>query len=134
MIMSASSSLTKSEWPIRLLLDEVWLHTHRKLAHQMEAAGVWMPRPLYKKLLYEQRARGDVLRRQILLPILGNADYAYINSEAVYGLLNYRFRAHLPLIVSFGYELGFGIHSYLHEDESRRQDVAKLCALFNLGA
>lgn len=133
MTMSAFSSLTKSDWPIGLLLDEVWLQAHRRLVHKMEASGLWMPRQLYKRLLYEQRARGDVLRRQVLLPSLGNADYTYINSEAAYGLLNYRFRAHLPLIVSFGYEIGFGLHSYLHVNESRRQDIARLCALFNLG-
>jgi hypothetical protein len=133
MTMSDSSNLTKSDWPLELLFDEIRLQTHRKLVHQLEAAGLWMPGQLYKQLLYEQRARGAVLRCQILHPILGNTDYAYINSEVVYGRANYRFRAHLPLIASFGYEMGFGIHSYLYEDENRRQDVARLCALFNLG-
>jgi len=123
-----------SDWPFALMLDEVWLRVRRTLVHKLEKACLWIEASSYLTLIHEQQIQGENLKKIILGSALGSVDYGYLNGEAIFGSSNRRFRSRIPKVLSFGYELGYGIR-FIGKDTIDEQDkqIAHLCALFNMG-
>lgn len=123
----------RSDWPLSLMLDEVWLRVHRVLVHRMEESGVWPEVGLYNTFMKDQRAQGERLKSELLHTVLGRIDYACISTETIFGVANQRFRARLPFVISFGYELGSGLYGFLNSGSEHVAEVARICSMFNLG-
>lgn len=122
------------DWPFALMLDETWLRVRRTLVHKLEESRLWMQSGPYLDLMRQQQGQGKDLKETLLLPMLGPVDYACLNGEAIFGSANHRFRSRMPQVLSFGYEIGRGMRTlrkniYAEQDEQ----IARLCALFNLG-
>lgn len=132
---------SSSDWPSALMLDEVWLRVHRVFIHQLEESGLWVQPVHHSTFMQEQKALGEQLKRDLLSQVLDPADYLYLSSESVFGASNQRFRARLPFVLAFGYELGSGFYQRLnstHSDAVAERKhveiaVAELCSIFNLG-
>jgi len=80
-----------------------------------------------------QRDVGEKLKREVLLPILGAADYSFFNSEYVFGAANRRLRVRVPLVLAFGFETGTAFYSLQDRRQKHRREAGNLCAIFNLG-
>jgi hypothetical protein len=122
-----------SEWPISLLLDEVWLRGRRTLVHELERRGLWPERAQYRRYIAQQHALGERLGEQVLLPAVGERDAALLRSEAAFGAANQRVRERLPIVLAFGHELGSVLHAIIGGQPAARYAVAERCAVFNLG-
>jgi hypothetical protein len=122
-----------SEWPLVLMLDEVWLRVRRVTVHKLELSGFWPVADSHRLFIRHERDVGEHLKSDLLTLVLGRADYAQLNSETIFGAINQRFRARLPLVLSFGYELGSGLYGLVNGAPGRAAEIAELCAVFNLG-
>jgi len=131
--MDASSEITQSDWPLPLMLDEVWLRARRVLVHRLETESLWSDNRSYQTFMKEQKARGEKLKAELLQEVLGHRDYAWLSSETIFGATNQRFRTRLPFVVAFGYELGASLYGLLDGQPNQLADIAELCAVFNLG-
>jgi len=131
--MHKSSESARSDWPLSLMLDEIWLRIHRTLVHKLEAASVWPEVGPHNILMRGQKALGERLKSELLSEVLGRIDFACLNSETIFGVANQRFRARLPFVISFGYELGSGFSTLLHGECEHTAEVARICGMFNLG-
>jgi hypothetical protein len=81
----------------------------------------------------QQRELGEKLKRDVLLEILGAADYAFLNSESLFGVMNRRLRARMPIVLAFGFETGAALYSLQNQGGRNRREVGNMCAIFNLG-
>lgn len=129
----AATAPTASDWPIPFLLDEAWLRSRRLLVQEMERRGLWPRTAPHVAFMQEQRDQGRRLAQGLLGDALGPIDFAHLNSESIYGPANRHLRERLPYVLSFGYELGAGLHALLTDDAAHRDAAAELGALFNLG-
>ena len=100
-----------------------------RLIARLRQAGLWQPPAAFRSEMGQQRARGEVLLRQLLAPCVGPSDLALLGQGRAFGLSDSRLRKRLPLMLSFGYELGLGLQDLLSSDPCG----APLCALLNLG-
>jgi hypothetical protein len=131
-MMTPQSQQDLSEWPISCMLDELHFRVLRQIVHQMESRGLWVRREHRTEILDARHAYGAHLMQETLLPVLGD-DYAELVSERVFGLTDYKFGLRAPRSLSFGYDMGTGIHRLLVSDGFTRSETGKLCALFNFG-
>ena len=131
--MNAEADNPKSDWPLNFLLDEVWLKSRRVLVHQLEASKLWLKTENYEQYMKGQKELGDKIKREILRDILGQQDYAYLNSEVIFGPANRRFMQRLPYITAFGYELGSLMSLLLDGEETNAHEVSVIASIFNVG-
>jgi hypothetical protein len=87
----------------------------------------------YEAHMKEQRELGDEIRRKVLSNILGPDDFAYLNSEVIFGSANRRFASKLPYIAAFGYGLGVVMSDLLGVNEKATHEISTLTSLFNIG-
>lgn len=120
-----------SEWPVGLLLDEVWLRTRRTLVEALEGAQFWPKATDYFAFLASQRRAGQALRDEALLAALPRNDRAWLMSPATFGASNNRFKMQTPLALAFGYSLGDGLQR-LYGGASDKA-ISEACGLFNFG-
>lgn len=105
----------------------------RKLAEEMQSAGLWLPPKRLAQFLQSQKKLGRMLEERLVMPALNPADHRHLAQPVGGSFLMRRPRLRIPLIVAFGYEMGLALHSFEYADESDREGVARMCALFNLG-
>jgi hypothetical protein len=115
------------------MLDEVWLRARRVLVHELEASGLWMDTAAYNSFRREQKGIGERLKRQLLRKVLGESDYAFLSSEAIFGSSNHHYRSKVPFVLAFGYELGGGLYDLLGGPREQTASIGELCSVFNLG-
>jgi hypothetical protein len=128
------ASTTPSDWPVGLLLDELWLRSRRLLVHELERLGCWSDQATYRSTMLEQARRGDELRMAVLSRVLGPAELRLLGSESIFAAANRRFRTRLPLSLAFGYELGRAFAAAAPNcDGEAMQQALELAALFNFG-
>jgi hypothetical protein len=114
----------------RLVVDDDESRSVRsRLIARLRQAGLWQPPQAFRSEMGQQRSRGEVLLRQLLDPCVGPSDLALLGQARAFGLSDSRLRKRLPLMLSFGYELGLGLQDLLASDPCG----APLCALLNLG-
>lgn len=123
----------QSEWPLFLMLDEVWLRVRRALVHKLEAERLWPSTKEYKNYMEKRKKLGDKITSETLIDVFGTNDYAYLNSESIFGASNRQFRYKLPYIASFGYEVGSTMYNLNGKDETDAFEVSKICSVFNIG-
>jgi len=128
-----TTSTTNSDWPLALMLDEVWLRARRVLVHELEASGLWMETASFNSLRTEQKGVGERLKRQLLREVLGESDYAFLSSETIFGSSNHHYRSKIPFVLAFGYELGGGLYDLLGGPSDQTATIGELCSIFNLG-
>ena len=122
-----------SEWPLGLVMDEVWLKTRRLLVQALEGLGCWLPGRAHSEIIQAERRRGNNLAQRVLPTVLGE-DYDLLRSEALFGPLNQRFRRKLPMALSFGASLANYFEALQGQGAVDRQStIADLCGIFNLG-
>lgn len=120
-----------SEWPVGLLLDEVWLRARRSLVVALENAGVWPRGEEQGAFVSEQRTKGEALRDAVLMRHLADEDRRWLASPALFAAANRRFRSRVPMALAFGHELSVGLQALdRHETDAA---VAQACAIFNFG-
>lgn len=124
---------TTSEWPLALLLDETWLRVRRVLVHRLEGSGTWPSASAQRDRLQRHRAQGERIRRDLLVRVLGPEDSALICSESTFARASPRLPIRLPLVLAFGYELGWCLNGLGADLPDRQESAAELCAVFNLG-
>jgi hypothetical protein len=122
----------KSDWPLPLMLDEVWLRVRRVLVHKLERERFWPDTKEYKDYVEKQKKIGDKVKIEILRDIFGDTDYAYLNSELIFGAGNRRFRTKLPYVAAFGYKVGLTMHNLIGGKEDG-YEVSKISSIFNIG-
>jgi hypothetical protein len=122
-----------SEWPVQLVLDEVWLRARRGLVQELERRGLWPERARYRRYMGAQRELGERLRQSLLVPAIGEADAALLGSETPFGPANQRVRDRVPVVLAFGHELGAALCDVVAADAGTGGAVAERCAMFNLG-
>lgn len=119
------------EWPIGLLLDEVWLRARRAVVNSLADVGLWPDAAEQLTFTTAKRLRGKELRDRVLLPALREEDRRWIVSPAIFGASNRRFRAKTPSALAFGLDISKGMQ--MIAGRPVRQDVAEACAVFNFG-
>lgn len=122
-----------SEWPTSLLMDEAWLMVRRNMVCSFEAKDIWLSPAEYKEIWQQQLELGNQLRKNILLPVLGAADYARLSNETLFGKYNHQFQRKLPFSLAFGYETGSLVNELFNQPAPQQQQIREICALFNLG-
>lgn len=123
--------MLQSEWPVGLLLDEVWLATRRSLVTALERAALWPVAAEHQAFFTSQRRRGEDLRQRVLLNLLLEEDRRWLMSPSLFGASNRRFRARTPITMAFGYSVSEGLQSLGgHQADTA---VAEACGLFNFG-
>lgn len=128
------TSAAPSDWPLPLMLDEVWLRAHRGFVHVLEGASLWPDAASQRAFMGFQRNLGEHLRDTVLLDVLSRNDFVHVSTESIFGASNRRFRRRLPFVLAFGHELGGGFYDALTKGSgTRRAEVAEACAIFNLG-
>lgn len=125
------SGPASSEWPVPLLLDEVWLRARRKLVHALKEAGVWPSRDDYISFAARQQGTGTDLRNRVLMPRLFDDDRRWLVAPSTFGPSNRRFRSGVVRTLAFGHDLSCGLQAF----EGREADAsaAQTCGLFNFG-
>jgi hypothetical protein len=124
--------VVQGEWPVGLLLDEVWLVTRRTLVAALERAALWPRATEHQVFTASQRKRGEALREQVLLALLSEEDGRWLMSPSLFGASNRRFRARTPLTLAFGYSVSEGLQS-MTADVPATTALAEACGLFNFG-
>jgi hypothetical protein len=120
------------DWPLSLLLDELWLRSRRLSVHRLESSGFWMDGDQYWPCIGKLVELGQDIDRRCLQQQLSAVEYAYLHSEQAFALSRNSFGRRWPLILAFGHQVtglfaaccGVG------------RDIDKLCevgACFNLG-
>jgi hypothetical protein len=120
-------------WADDLLLDELTFKVRREVIDELESAGLWPNKAKVRRITNDQRAHGQAFVDHELSRWLTVEDFAWINSESIFGLSNYRLRDRLPMLIGFGYELGAGLHAWLGCQARTRNIATELGAAFNLG-
>ena len=128
-----TSAHPQPPWPVEHLLDELWLRSRRLVAERMDAAGLWPAPKVQRKVMRGQWMRGEVLERQILLPALGAADFAWVHSDAAFGGRGARLGRSLPYVLAFGYELGGTLQTGRGDGGIVGDEWPRLCGLLNVG-
>src|SRR5947207_3544725 len=108
------------EWPVGLLLDEIWLRARRTLVASLAEADLWPEQAEHQAFVESERRRGEALRDTVLLSALPEEDRRWLLSPAIFGASNRRFRARTPLSLAFGYTLG----EYLQPPSGAVNDAA----------
>jgi len=125
---------TYGDWPIGLLVDEVWLKIRRISIHKLEEEGLWQKTTEYKNFAERQKKLGEKIRSGTLREVFGDNDYAYLNSELIFGSANRQVRSKLSYILAFGYNIGWIIYSVLDDKEGKyTEEISMISSVFNLG-
>lgn len=122
----------KSDWPLFLILDEVWLKSRRVMVHKLETEKIWPNTIDYNEFIKRQKKLGERIKPEILIDLLGNTDYSHLNSELIFGAGNKRFRYKLPYIIAFGYEMGSTMYTLIGKDKNDANEIAEICSIFNI--
>lgn len=120
-----------SAWPVGLLLDEIWLRSRRALVNRLEAAALWPSAEDQDRFVAEQRAKGERLRDEALLPEIAPDDRRWMTAPATFGAANRRFRGSTPMALAFGHALAAGLREL--EGRPPHPPAAEAAALFNFG-
>lgn len=120
-----------SEWPVPLLLDEVWLRTRRELLQALEEAEVWPARADYASFATRQQETGTALRDAVLMPRLFEEDRRWLVSPSTFGPSNRRFRSGVIRTLAFGHDVSSGLQEF--EGRDSHAAAARTCGLFNFG-
>jgi hypothetical protein len=102
------------------------------LISRLQTERLWLPGAICRRTVQEQRARGNVLVRQLLEPILGPKDFELLLTGSLFGVREGRLAERLPMLLVFGYEIGRSIETVAGIQEGESGALA-LCALLNLG-
>lgn len=119
------------DWPLALVLDEIWLRTRRVLVHTLAGAGLWASGDAYWDYMRDQNELGRRLAREALRERLSEDVVAAIGAEAIFAASNRKFRRRMPVALAFGYTLGSEL--MLLPNDGRGQGRSLLCSFFNLG-
>jgi hypothetical protein len=120
-----------SEWPVPLLLDEVWLRSRRMLVHALEEAEVWPSREEYQAFAERRQTTGRELRDRVLMPRLFDDDRRWLVSPSTFAASNRRFRSGVVRTLAFGHDLSCGLQMFDGRDADA--SAAGTCGLFNFG-
>ncbi len=123
-----------SDWPLSLLLDEIWLRSRRLAVHGLERSGFWPGGDEHWASVGECIALGQGVDRRCLQQNLSAAEYAYLHSPEAFGSSRYGSRRRWPLVLAFGHQvtrLFSACHGAARRDSD--DDVADVGACFNLG-
>ena len=131
--LSLAAPASASEWPMGLLLDEVWLRSRRVVVHELEREELWPERERYRETVRRLTATGSELRASLLRAILPEDDFTALAGEAIFGPANRRFRTRLPLVLAFGYEIGYCLHRLGRGQAPEAHRIGEICSLFNTG-
>ncbi|WP_030775944.1 hypothetical protein [Streptomyces sp. NRRL S-920] len=121
-----------SDWPVALLLDELWLRGRRSLVRSLEQAGMWPATDAHRSHMAAQGTLGAALRRDVLEPCLADGDRRLLDAETCWGPANRGVRRRLPHALAFGHGLARVLRSLVHED-GPLPETEEASALFNLG-
>ena len=117
-----------SAWPLSKLLRELQVRASRELTCVLEADSLWVDDQVFTESVCIGQTKGEALAEELVARHLGRDDFWWLDGSKVFGSPKNRFRAHLPRILSFGFDIGSGMSS-----GPTREASASLCALFNLG-
>jgi hypothetical protein len=120
-----------SGWPLSFLLDEVWLKTRRILTHKLESKGLWPKDQEYRNFVEGERKLGNEIKSEVLLSVLGQRDYGFLNSELSFGSNNAKLKKRIPYVVAFGYEISKIICELIAPKQICT--VTKISSVFNFG-
>lgn len=115
------------------MLDEVWLRVRRGLVHRLEKSGQWMEHDAYAAFMRERKTVGQALSQGVLREALGEEDFCLIQSESAYARACHRLSTRIPLILSFGSELGCSFYGLMDRTGQHARRAGEICAVFNLG-
>ncbi|MFJ9080698.1 hypothetical protein ACIRO3_36500 [Streptomyces sp. NPDC102278] len=121
-----------SDWPIALLLDELWLRGRRSLVRALEQADLWPASDLHRSHMAQQGTLGAALRRDVVEPCLADSDRQLLYGETCWGPANRSVRRRLPHALAFGHGLARVLRNLVCDD-SPQTDTEETSALFNLG-
>lgn len=121
-----------SDWPLSLLLDELWLRSRRLTVHRLERSGFWPDSAQYWPCIGELIELGQGIDQRCLQARLSAAEYAYLHSEQAFGSPRNAFGRRWPLILAFGHQVT-DLFAACHGAQRGIDAVADVGACFNLG-
>jgi hypothetical protein len=91
-----------SDWPVALLLDELWLRSRRELVHGLERAGLWADGECYQRVMSEQVMRGRQLEADLLLAGFPVDERYLWQSDVPFGPQRQHLERKTPAVLAFG--------------------------------
>lgn len=126
------AEVTDPDRRTRALRAELAGSVRERLSLALRSLGAWIDDERFNTLRERSRRCGRAIEDGLVAGILGPQDHAYLYSEGAFGTAGAGPGRRLPLVLSFGFYLGAGLHDRLGLPEAERDEAGRLCALFNL--
>src|ERR1700722_2205410 len=111
------------------LAESVAVNPQLVLRHRLKESGLWLPDDRHEFVLSRCKARGELLKKEVLKDVLDPSDNGFVGTADAFGVENRRFRRSLASVLSFGFHLGAAFADWL-KVRQQRENIATTCALF----